>query len=81
MRMIKVRRSFSAKISLWVLLLTVPIFIGSLGLLYMQSRQLVRDEAVDRAHGVLNASMQRISRYLITTETTANAYCWKVEDT
>ena len=81
MRMIKVRRSFSAKISLWVLLLTVPIFIGSLGLLYMQSRQLVRDEAVDRAHGVLNASMQRISRYLITTETTANAYCWKVEET
>ena len=81
MRMIKVRHSFSAKISLWVLLLTVPIFFGSLGLLYMQSRQLVRDEAVDRAHGVLNASMQRISRYLITTETTADAYCWKVEET
>lgn len=76
---INFRKSFSAKITLWVVGMSVPIFFLSLGMLYRQSRQMIRDEAVARAHGVLNASMQRLCRYLISTETTANTYGWKVE--
>jgi signal transduction histidine kinase len=73
------RKSFSAKISLWVLAMSIPIFFMSLGLLFRQSRQMIRDEAVGRASAVLNASMQRVNRYLVTTETAAHTYSWKVQ--
>ena len=76
---INFRKSFSAKITLWVVGMAVPIFFLSLGMLYRQSRQMIHDEAVSRAQGVLNASMQRVCRYLTSTETTANTYGWKVE--
>ena len=76
---LNIRRSFSAKISLWVLLLAVPTFFVSLGLLYRQSRQAVREESVERAKGVLNASMHRICRYLVSNTTVTEAYSWKVE--
>ena len=76
---LNIRRSFSAKISLWVLLLAVPTFFVSLGLLYRQSRQMVREESVERANGVLHASMHRICRYLVSNTTVTEAYSWKVE--
>ena len=40
---------------------------------------MVRDEAVQRANGVLDASLQRICRYLVTVETATNAYSWLAE--
>ena len=63
------RRSFSAKLSLWILLLTVPVFFASVGLLFHQSHRMIYGESVERANGVLDASLQRLGRYLITIET------------
>ena len=75
----KVRSSFSAKVIVWVLLIAIPLFLLSVGLLYWQSRKLIRAEAEERANSVLKTAMQRINRYIITAETATNTYAWLVE--
>ena len=74
-----IRRSFSAKLSIWILLLTLPVFFASVGLLFRRYHPMIHVEAVERANGVLDASLQRINRYLITTETVTNTYGWIIE--
>mgnify|MGYP007133709986 CR=1 FL=1 len=77
--MISIRRSFSAKLSLGILLLAAPIFVLSLGVLFFQSRHLIRMEALGRAQSVLNTTMQRLSLNLITIATATEANSWQVE--
>lgn len=76
--MFSIRRSFSAKLSLGILLMAVPIFVISLGLLFTQSRQMIRSEATGRANSVLKATMQRICRNLATIETATEANSWLI---
>ncbi|ADE82928.1 sensor histidine kinase [Xylanibacter ruminicola 23] len=74
-----IRRSFSAKVIMWVLLLAVPVFLASVGVLFWQSHKLIRAEAVDKASNVLACAMHRINRYLITTKTASHTNAWIVE--
>ena len=75
----RIKKSFSSKLSLGIILLTVPIFIISLGILYSQSRHMILDEALGRANSVLNTTMQRLNRHLITIETATNVNRWVIE--
>ena len=77
--MYNIRKSFSAKLSLGILILTISIFAVSLGVLFTQSRHFIRVEAVGRATNVLNATMQRMTRNLMTIENATNAYTWMIE--
>ncbi|WP_232221035.1 ATP-binding protein [Prevotella sp. RM4] len=77
--MISIRRSFSAKVIMWVLLLAVPVFLASVGVLFWQSHKLIRAEAVNKASNVLACAMHRINRYLITTKTASHTNAWIVE--
>ena len=77
--MISIRRSFSAKLSLGILLLAAPIFVLSLGVLFFQSRHLIRMEALGRAQSVLTTTMQRLSLNLITIATATEANSWQIE--
>ena len=77
--MINIRRSFSKKLSVALFLLAVPIFVVSLGVLFTQSRQMIRNEAIGHAGSVLGATMQQLRRNLITIETATNANLWQVE--
>ena len=77
--MMNIRRSFSAKVIMWVLLLAVPVFLASVGVLFWQSHKLIRAEAVDKANNVLACAMHRINRYLITTKTASHTNAWIVE--
>ena len=54
--MISIRRSFSAKVIMWVLLLAVPVFLASVGVLFWQSHKLIRAEAVDKGCHLETAS-------------------------
>ena len=74
-----IRRPFSSKLSLWVLFMAVPVFCGSVGLLFYHSQRMIRGEAVQRANVVLDVSLQRINRYLVTIETATNTYGWLIE--
>ena len=78
--MIRIHPSFSAKVIIWVLLIAIPVFVASVGLLFWQSHKLIRAEAVERADNVLGCAMQRINRYLITVETASNTNAWMVEE-
>ena len=74
-----IRKSFSAKLSLSILLLAMLIFIASLGVLFFQSRHLIRLEAQGRVNSVLNTTMQRLNLNLMTIITATNANSWQVE--
>ena len=76
--MFNIRKSLSTKLSLDILLLAVPIFMIALGVLFTQSRQIIRNEAVGRANSVLNTTMQRVHRNILAIETATNANSWLV---
>lgn len=73
-----IRRSISSKLSLALLLLAAPVFVIALGLLFSQSRHIIRKEAVARANSVLAVTRERVSRNLLAVETATNAYSWLV---
>ena len=74
------RHSLSMKLSLGILLLAAPLFVLSLGILYLQSRYFIHEEANDRAVSVLNTTMQRVRNYMATVETATNSNLWLVEE-
>ena len=76
--MIKIRRSLSTKLSLGIILLSMPIFFIAVGALFTQSRHIIRNEAVGRANSVLSTTMQRVSRNMMTIETATNANSWQI---
>ena len=75
----RIRKSFSTKLSLGILLMAVTIFVVSLGVLFTQSRHIIRTEAVGRTKAVLNTTMQHIERNLMTIENATNTYSWMIE--
>ena len=75
-----IRQHLSTKLSLALLLLAAPLFVLSLGLLFVRSRDNVRTEAMEHAESVLNTSMQRLHRYMNAVETATNINAWEVMD-
>lgn len=73
-----IRKHLSTKLSLGLLLLAMPIFVLSLGLLFERSRDEVKSEATEHAESVLNTSMQRLRRYMNALETATNINAWEV---
>ena len=66
------------KLSLGILLMAVPIFLLSLGILFIQSRNNVKKEAMEHANSVLNTAMQRICRFMNNVETATDINDWEV---
>ena len=79
-RRARLRRSLSMKISVSLLLLAVPIFVISLGVLFVQSRRFIREDALRRATCVLNTTMQHVRNHMSLVETAANANIKLVEE-
>lgn len=77
--MITIRKKFAHKLVLGIMILAMIIFMVSLGILFTQSRHLIRVEALGRASSVLNTTLQRISRNLMTIENATNTYSWMAE--
>ena len=76
----QIRQSLSLKLGLGILLMAIPIFVVSLGILYVESRDNVKKEATERASSVVNTTMQRIDRYMNTVETATNINDWEVTE-
>ena len=77
--MYNIRKSFSSKLSLGILIMAIGIFATSLGVLFTQSRSFIRTEALGRASNVLNTTMQHITRNLMIIENATNSYTWMIE--
>ena len=77
--MSKISRSLSRKLSINIILLAVPIFVLSLGIFYLQSRYLIRQEAIERSNSILRTVIQRVSNYMGSIEAPTNANAWLLE--
>lgn len=78
--MINIRKSFSTKLSISVLLLAVPVFFFSLAVLFTQSRHIIKREAVGRANSMLGIAMQRVYRHVSAIETATNVNGWLIAE-
>ena len=73
-----IRQSLSWKLSLGIILMAIAIFVLSLGILFIQSRNNIKKEATEHANSVLNTTMQRINRYMGAVETATDINDWEI---
>ena len=78
--MSKFSRSISKVLSLDIMLLAVPLFVLSLGAFFLQSRYLIREQAMQHSNSILKTTIQRVSNYMTTIETSINASAWLLEE-
>ena len=78
--MFKSSTRFSTKLGLGIMLMAVPIFILALGILFINSRNFIRQKASERATSALNVSMHNVKKYLLTVENATNANTWFIEN-
>ena len=62
------RHSLSLKLGVTIIAFVVLLFVSSVGLLYIRSRQLVKKEALERAEKALDKTVLRVSCYLSEQE-------------
>ena len=75
----KLNKSLQSKLSTGILLMAIPVFLLSLGILFAQSRDFIRQEANEHASSLLSSAMHRVKKYLLATETATNASVWLIE--
>ena len=76
----KFSEKLSQKLSLGIMLLAVPIFILTLGLFFLQSRHLIKKEAIARSNSILNKTVFQVRQFLSTIETSTNTNVWLLEE-
>ena len=74
------RRSLSRNLSLGILLLGLPFFVLSLGILFYHSRYLIRQETSENFTTTLNEAILRVRSYTNMIETATNANAWIMEE-
>ena len=65
----RIRRKLSLKLTFGIMLFLIAIFVVSLGILFMRSRQLVREEAMERAEQELDNVVMRVNGMMNEVET------------
>ena len=73
-----IQRKLSVKVSLWVVIFAAVIFLAALGFLFMQSREAVRQEAINRATQILDNTALHVTGILNRVEVAANMTEWLV---
>ena len=73
-----IRQSLSTRLCLDILFVVVLVFSLALGFLYWQSRNIIREEAVDEATHVLDNTALRVKGYMVEVETATRNIIWLV---
>ena len=73
-------RKLSTQLSFDIMLMAVPIFVLSLGMLFQQSGILVHQKVEESSHSILNTEVQRVRVFMGTIETAANSNLWMLEE-
>lgn len=73
-----IRGSFSARLSIWVVLVTALIFLAVMSYVSAVARRSVRDEAINGAMRVLENTELRLTRILDDVESVADNVEWLV---
>ncbi len=72
------RRSFSARLSLWVVSFAALVFLAAMSYFFFVSRRFVREEAILRATQVVENSVLRLNSILEDVEISADNLEWLV---
>ena len=72
----KIRHSLSSKLGVSILLLSVLVFVASLGVMFVQSRLLLRKQVTEHITSVLDNTVSRVTGCMNTVETATNANGW-----
>ena len=78
--MSRIRRKLSAKLSIGITLLVTPIFVLALGILFLYSRQIIRQETIKHAVNVLHTTTQRLRTQMNLIENGVNSNSWLLEE-
>jgi sigma-B regulation protein RsbU (phosphoserine phosphatase) len=73
-----IRKSLSARLSLWIVLFAALVFFASLGFMFVESRKTVRQEAESRASQVLESTVLRVNGLLDRVVVATNNLEWLV---
>ena len=65
---IKISSSFSARLSLWVILIAAAVFVTAFVAFFHAARERVREEASSHAREALSTTVQRVNHVLETVE-------------
>lgn len=76
----RITRSLTAKIIIGIMMLALTLYLVTAGLLFLQSRFLIRREAKQHSVSVLNTALQQVRKHMNLVETAANASAWLVEE-
>ena len=75
-----IKHSLSMTLGIGIMLFVMLVFIVSLGFLFVRSRQLVMQEAMERAERALSNTALRVSRSLDEVQTIADNTVWMLDD-
>lgn len=73
-----IRQKLSVRVSVWVVLFAAIIFLTALAFLFVQAREAVRQEAINRATQILDNTALRVTGILNRAEVATNMTEWLV---
>ena len=76
----KFHNSLLARLGVGILPFVVIVFVVSLGFLFKWSRDMVRQEAIERANLMLTNTSLRVGSYIQEIQTITNNTIWLVEE-
>jgi signal transduction histidine kinase len=76
----RIKRKLSLKLSFGIMLFLIVVFIVSLGILFIRSRQMVRDEAMSRAEQELENIVMRVNGMMKEVEVATATAEWHLTD-
>ena len=76
----RIRRSLATKLSLGIVLMAVPVFVISVGLLFAQSLYNLKEETEGRAASTLKTMELRKAAFVSTVETATNSSDWLIKE-
>ena len=74
------RRQLAAKLSIGITLLTIPIFVVALGILFLYSHHLLYQDTVTHANNILQTTSQHLRSELGLVENAVNSNAWLMEE-
>ena len=70
------KQSLSTRLSLWIVLFAAVIFLIALGFMFYESRQAVRQEAINHATQILENTAERVNTILTKVEVATDNTDW-----
>lgn len=80
MSMNSLHRQLAAKLSIGITLLTIPIFVVALGILFLYSHHLLYQDTATHANNILQITSQHLRSELGLVENAVNSNAWLMEE-